>query len=701
MVELSSGMQLGAVHQFQPVSFGKYLLLQRIGSGGMAEIYRAKAFGPHNFVKEFAIKKILPHLVDDSEFMTMFVDEARIVVNLQHVNIVQVFELGELNGQVYIAMEYVNGKDLLELLARCDAMGVRLPLKLALYIVMEMLKGLEYAHRARDDRGRGMRVVHRDVSPCNILLSYSGEVKLTDFGVAKASTQRTRTESGMLKGKVGYMSPEQISGGKIDRRSDLFSCGVVLFEVLAMRRLFIGPNDLNVMLKIRDGDIDRDMEDLDFLPHRLKEIVAGALGHKRSSRTRSAQALHRQLMDFMFEHSLQVTSDDLGRFMRRIFAQEYGRQSALRKQDPSDISAFPDLQSPQVARYRFREPNGSIVGPMSLETLISILRYRSQEEGNAISVDRGPWVSPESVQEVRELLDELSQQVRGIVSSHHLGLEHRRAQSEEGAAMYSGGVLSPSPWSRGIRRQVRPGKVGVEEGALSEKPFPMLLYSLHEREASGLLSVYCEGVRKEIYIEKGALGYVASNKRDELLGNFLCEHGVIGADQLQVALNRLSEFGGRLGDVLVGQGMLPETELFHYLSLQARQKLLEVFVWEEGRYSYQSDLHFDGESYPLGISPLEILVRGIRSRTPLGSIKRCFEGHMDRVVKVSDATSVHLDQLKLSARELNVAACLRDCESLRRLMEVAQSSPNMKVEEAWRVAFMLHCTRLLVMDAPT
>ena len=673
---------------FQPVSFGKYLLLQKIGSGGMAEIYRAKAFGPHDFVKEYAIKKILPHLIDDEEFMTMFIDEARIAVNLQHANIVQVFDLGAINRQSYIAMEYVQGRDLLELLARCDARGVRRPLKLALCSVMEVRKGLEYAHRARDRKGSGLHIVHRDVSPCNILLSYNGEVKISDFGVAKAATQRSRTEVGMLKGKVGYMSPEQIAGETIDKRSDIFSAGIVLFEMLAMRRLFIGPNDLNVMLKIRDGDIGRDLEDLDFLPSKLRDIVMRALSHRRRDRYRSAQELHRAVMDFVYENDLRVTDEDLGRFLRRVFAREYAQQNESRQRDPDDISAFPALQSPQVARYRFREPNGSIVGPMSLETLMSILRYRSHEAGNAISVDGGAWVPPDQVPQVRDRLEQHARRSdRGIPSSHHLGY----APSPGASPMQ--GVIPLTP------ETPRSDPTDVHErlvkGSLVEYPFPLLLHALYERRDSGLLKVTTEGVRKAIFIENGAPGYVASNQPDELLGNFLCEHGVISASQLQVALNRMSEFGGRLGDVLIREGMLPETELFHYLSLQTRQKLLGVFTWAHGTFEYHGGRLFEGESYPLGIATVEIVVQGIRSRYPVELIRDHFEGRLRREVGILEEPGVHLDELKLTAKELGVAASIRDCGTIERLLETYASASRVEEDDIWRVLFILYCTRML------
>lgn len=657
----------------------------------MAEIYRAKTFAAHGFEREYAVKKILPHLVDDREFLDMFIDEARLAAQLHHPNIVQVFDLGEIGRQFYITMECVHGKDLLEVLARCDVLQVRLPLKLALYLSMSMLRGLDYAHRARGRKGEILKIIHRDVSPCNILLSYTGDVKIGDFGVAKATTQRARTEVGMLKGKVGYMSPEQINGEEIDHRSDIFSAGVILFEMLTMRRLFMGQNDLDVMLKIRDGEIEEDLGDLDFLPEELRRIVTRALSHSRQVRYQSAGAFHRDLLDFVFRSDLRVSEDDLGRFLRRIFAREYQEETDHRYADPEDPTDFPNLESPQVARYRFREPNGLIVGPMSLETLMSILKHRKDEAGSAVSRDSGPWKPMMEFPEVAEALESLRTPAdRGIASSHHLGLskgdtavsERRRARRSKSAEFLVG--------DNGVEEED-----DFYEGDLVRVPFPMLLYDLWEQKDDGLLTVSQRAVQKDIYLADGSPGYVASNKSDELLGNFLCEGGVISPSQLQIALERLSEFGGRLGDVLVRECMLPSVELFHYLSLQARQKLLDVFTWDRGGFSWHPGKVSAYEMYPLGINLLEIIVQGIRTRTTMEMIQSTFAGRHTRDLSFVSDGPLNLDGLNMSARELGIAAAARDGKNLESVVRHFDGSPHVREQDVWRVLFILYSTRLL------
>jgi len=215
-----------------PVKFGKYYLLERINVGGMAEIFKAKSFGEAGFERLVAIKRILPSVAEDHEFITMFVDEAKLAGQLTHPNIAQIFELGKVNETYFIALEYVAGRDLRAVFERVKKRNERVPIPMACYCVMKLCEGLDYAHNKKDAAGRNLDLVHRDVSPQNILLSWDGDVKLIDFGIAKAASKSSRTQAGILKGKFGYMSPEQVRGQKVDRRSDVFAAGIVLYELL-------------------------------------------------------------------------------------------------------------------------------------------------------------------------------------------------------------------------------------------------------------------------------------------------------------------------------------------------------------------------------------------------------------------------------------------------------------------------------------
>jgi len=220
----------------KPIQFGKYWLLDRVNVGGMAEVWKAKAFGVEGFERLLAVKRILPNIAEDEEFITMFIDEAKIAVQLNHANIAQIFDLGKVDDSYFIALEFVHGKDVRGIYDRCKQKPVdgmpNMPIAQACFIIMKACEGLDYAHNKRDAQGKELHLVHRDVSPQNVLISYEGEVKIIDFGIAKAAGKASKTQQGILKGKFGYMSPEQVRGLPLDRRSDIFSLGICLYELL-------------------------------------------------------------------------------------------------------------------------------------------------------------------------------------------------------------------------------------------------------------------------------------------------------------------------------------------------------------------------------------------------------------------------------------------------------------------------------------
>src|ERR1043165_1678010 len=265
-----------AVNAAMPKTVGKYQILDRIAVGGMAELFKATLTGEHGFEKLVAIKKILPHLATDHSFVEMFRDEARITALLDHRHIVQVFEYGTDADTPYIAMQYIDGLDVLALLRECARAQIRLPPDIAAVIARDVLDALDYAHNALDSVGRPLGIIHRDISPGNVLLSWRGDVKLTDFGIARAAERRHKTEAGTLKGKYGYMSPEQVSGSEVDARSDLFSVGILLAEMVMARRLFTSTNDLALPLMGRDARLHRLHKYASEFPVELRVLISRA-----------------------------------------------------------------------------------------------------------------------------------------------------------------------------------------------------------------------------------------------------------------------------------------------------------------------------------------------------------------------------------------------------------------------------------------
>src|SRR3989338_5616370 len=236
--------------------FGKYYLIEKLAVGGMAEIYKGKTYGVDGFEKLLVVKRILPHCCADKDFITMLVDEAKLSVTLSHANVVQVYDLGKVGDDYFISMEYINGVNLRDIVYRCRERNIKFPDELAAFIMSEVCKGLDYAHRKTDAGGVPLGIVHRDVSPQNILLSYEGEVKLVDFGIAKAAMNISHTMAGILKGKIAYMSPEQALGKTIDHRTDIFSAGIVLYEMLTGGKLFTGESQFEVLNQIRTTRIN-------------------------------------------------------------------------------------------------------------------------------------------------------------------------------------------------------------------------------------------------------------------------------------------------------------------------------------------------------------------------------------------------------------------------------------------------------------
>ena len=308
--------------EFEPQAFGRYYLVDKIAVGGMAEVFKAKSFSHGGFEKLQVIKRILQHHTDNAEFVEMFIDEAKISVELQNANIVQTYDFGKIRDNYYIAMECVEGKDVKAILRKLAERRKLLPPEFAASIAHEMCKGLDYAHKRTNARGDALGIVHRDISPSNILVSYAGEVKIADFGIAKAEISLYNTKDGVLKGKFEYMSPEQASGGDVSARSDIFAAGIILHEMLTGRRLFKTDNDIKTLEKIKAVDIQGPRIVNPHVPQRLDEVVMRALSRDPLDRYVDAREMQTALADYLYPGSLDVTRESLAHFLQELFAGE-------------------------------------------------------------------------------------------------------------------------------------------------------------------------------------------------------------------------------------------------------------------------------------------------------------------------------------------------------------------------------------------
>ncbi|NVB84191.1 MAG: protein kinase, partial [Kofleriaceae bacterium] len=334
----------------KPTPFGKYYLLERINVGGMAEVFRAKAFGVEGFERLVAVKRILPNIAEDKEFIRMFIEEAKLAVQLNHANIAQIFDLGVVDGSYYIALEHVHGRDLRGMFDRCRQLGDPMPVSQACFVVMKVCEGLDYAHNKRDQSGRELHLVHRDVSPQNVLVSFEGEVKLIDFGIAKAAGKGSKTQAGILKGKFGYMSPEQVRGIPIDRRSDVFSCGIVLYELLTGERLFVGESDFSTLEKVRNVEILPPSTYNRRIPDELERIVLKALAKDPEERYQNAIDLHDELQAFVYTAGEFYSRKDLAGWMKKTFGREIEEETAKLESYRQLKAPASTQENPVVAR---------------------------------------------------------------------------------------------------------------------------------------------------------------------------------------------------------------------------------------------------------------------------------------------------------------------------------------------------------------
>lgn len=334
---------------FQVQEFGNYYLLDRIAIGGMAEIFKAKQSGVRGFEKIVVIKKILQHLSEDPEFVEMFEDEAKIAAQLNHANIVQIYELGEVAETLYITMEFVEGRNLRDVTRAIASKGLHLSVAQCIHIIIEVLKGLDYAHRKKNAAGKNLEIVHRDMSPQNITVSYEGEVKILDFGIAKATSKISRTEAGVLKGKFSYMSPEQASGQEIDQRTDIFAVGVIFHELLTSKRLFKADSDLQTLERVKIANVAKPSETNSQIDSDLDAIVLKALKQNSDDRYQTSAEFLRELTQYALQKQILIGGQELAGFMHSLFDERIAQEREDLQRALAEIPMSP-IQKIQAAK---------------------------------------------------------------------------------------------------------------------------------------------------------------------------------------------------------------------------------------------------------------------------------------------------------------------------------------------------------------
>jgi serine/threonine-protein kinase len=358
--------------------FGKYHLIAHLATGGMADIYLASQTALAGFEKLIVIKRILPNLSREPRFVEMFLDEARIAATLNHPNVVQIFDLGRIQGQYFIAMEYLPGESLSMIIRACRRRKIRIPPELAAGMLLQAAEGLHHAHTRTARDGSPLGIVHRDVSPQNVFVLYDGGVKVVDFGIAKAELRSTKTQTGTLKGKYAYMSPEQIIGHELDGRSDVFALGVVLWECLVRRKLFNQENDLKLLKAITEGDIPSPREVDPQVPELLAEITMKALSHDREERYQSAAEFRSALRRYLKATAKDWDNVVIGKFMQDLFSDRIKEKHQLIDSAQASDSSIQDYLFGDLSDYLSDTEHSVPRSPVSGSALLPHLRQTGE-----------------------------------------------------------------------------------------------------------------------------------------------------------------------------------------------------------------------------------------------------------------------------------------------------------------------------------
>jgi tRNA A-37 threonylcarbamoyl transferase component Bud32 len=398
---VASPAQIPSAPDFKPHVFGKFFLLQRLAVGGMAEIFRAKVAGAEGFEKELVVKRILPARSQDQGFITMLVNEAKLTVQLTHNNVAQIYECGSIDGTYFISMELVNGVSLKDMMVSFARAGTAITPEQSIYMVLQLLQGLEYAHKRTDAQGNPLRVVHCDVSPDNALVSWQGEVKLLDFGIARAATSLSNYKEGMLMGKLGYVAPEQASLERTwDHRVDIFAAGIILYELLTKQKPFQRAVDVESLIQSRLGKVVPPSSIDGRLPQDLDTIVLRALAANPDDRYPDARSFADALVDVLFPTPHTAIQDHLGRQMHQVYAERISRQRAARAHDALVMKVLRNVAEQQRAAVYDSVARAETTGP--------VMRPEVHDLGTTsidIDVDRAPprpaALGPERVRTVR------------------------------------------------------------------------------------------------------------------------------------------------------------------------------------------------------------------------------------------------------------------------------------------------------------
>ncbi len=597
---------------------GAYEIERRIATGGMAEVYLAKRKGPYGFAKRVALKQILPQYAQDNEFVSLFIEEARTAARLEHPSIVQVFDFGEEQGHLYLAMEFVDGTQVNKLLRTVHSRRETVPLESALFIAKQTADALSYLHEACDDDGKHLGLIHRDVSPANILLSRDGRIKLSDFGIIRLNSADRYTGAGKVRGKPGYMSPEQVMGLPLTPKSDVFTLSIVLAEMLLGRPLFNGGDDIEVLLRIRNADISALENTSRTIPKDVKSLIKAGLTHDPEQRPSAGEYAKALEISLRTRDPKAESAHALTRLLERLELITVGQDQEPHRKRNTRPTWLVQFESSEVNRTQ------TIPSPTDVSVYGSP-GYRLQLSATS------PFIEvnfPELVQLI----------TTGHVNGRTpISVNDAPPQPAEKISELARFVTSPAlHWNDEIILTQSHERGGIDYGKLFE-----IAHKLAIGRETGMLYLHHQARRKKIYFVDGRPEFVASTDPKEMFGQFLVDTGVCDQQQLGLALDVLPHYGGRMGDALVGQGVIRPSQLFHAVVRQFRHRYLEAFRWGEGEWAFVRGVVSQEEALPLGQSTHE-LMRDAAISLNSAELESATKPLANKILKVNNEPSVPL-----------------------------------------------------------
>ena len=626
----------------------------------MAEVFRAlepRAVGEPRVV---VLKRMLPHIAEESNAQELFAEEARLAGHVTHPNVVHVIGHGEIEGQPYLTLEYVPGCDLWRLNRRLTLESKRLEHELVVYLVRQILSGLEAVHNATDHGGAALGIVHRDISPSNVLISIHGDVKIADFGIARADINAFDANTvARANGKLGYLAPEQVSGGQVDQRADLFSTGVIAAELFMRRPLFTGGSELAVLLAIRDAEVHPFVEFLPQLPEGLGAVILTALSANLEERPPTARAFWAALEPWQSRPE-EVLRAELAALVGSIATETRARRTsagelARSTMPPTPIvlaDEHPSTTNVTPLEYKIRKPNGATVGPLAYAKIVESVATGQIDGHDDISIAGGDFQPLSSVKDL----------YRHVPASRMTPTTTRvesAAEADRSMDFENGGFVAA------------------------------LVRTLVTRR-TGLWLCEQGGVRKEVYTKHGVPAFVTSNLAGELLGEYLVKKRVINRSELDMALAVMPRFEGKLGDTLVALGLVEPLELFQHIAEQVREKLLDLFTWASGTATFYEGVDPPSSGFPLRLDAWEILDRGLQRRIAAGfESTLILERGQDSIVQADRIDTA----VATAALPDDLRAALRLCKTPHTVEEVAQfvaqQPGNTDPQRGYRVTALL------------